>query len=683
MLPDIDLDNEYFDDIFENARNKVASLFPEWTDFNYHDPGITMIEMLAWLKESQQFYINKIGPKNINKFLKLLGVERRTKVPSVTDVSILYDKDITALKGTKLHAGDICFEADRRTYISSSSIDICVCDYGEEKNIIDHGQFYFGGNLYILPFIRNDSGVFYIGFDKPLAENEIHTIWFNVMSDDGIGRNPVTDPDSFIPLVDIEMEYFDGLNWRSIAYNDETYGFLFPGRIGFSPESPHCKCAVAGHEAYYIRFSITGGEYDALPVIKNINFNLLPVTQRDTQAEYFDFPAADRISMFTELAIIGNTRIFLKGKDGMFTPVRSFIKQTDPDTGEVTCEISGGAGSEGVRAVNYVTDFVLDDALGFGSGLPFQKYDLDTKELEYDTFALMSELPGTGGKYVEWKKVRDFSASGTDDFVYVLDTEHGTITFGDCVHGMAPEGDILIIGYSLTRGADGCVTKGKICEIDGYERSEIYIENLRGSTGGMDEETTDDCLLKAQKLLETTETIVTNEDCENAVDGTQGLRIEKCKVIKNDRSDGLVTAVVVKPYARGGMGVPCERYIRNILAALEPRRMVGSYFRIVRPEYAEVSVYVDVTVSRKYSNPRARVYDAVTEFFSAVNDEFGAEIIYSKLYELIDSLECVLSVNVLTMQVEGSDAERTREGDLILAMNAAPYLTDVDIMINL
>ena len=682
MLPDINLDDELFDDILDNARNTVASIYPEWTDFNYHDPGITMLELFAWLKESQQFYINKIGPKNIKKFLKLLGVERHTKVPSVTEVTVLYESDISALKGTKLYAGEICFEADDRTYISSSTIDICICDYGEERDIIERSQFYYGANLHILPFAANGKGIFYIGFDKPLAENEEHTMWFDVMSDDGIGRNPVTDPDSFIPLVDIEMEYFDGLNWRSTERTDETYGFLFPGKIRFVQDKKHGKCMIDGHEAYYIRFFISGGEYDALPVIKNINFNLLPVTQRDTKAEYFDLPAEDNINMFTELAIIGNTKVFTRDAEGMYTPVKSFIKEIDPDTGEVTCKIPGGSGAVSIRAVNRVTDFSMDEVLGYGTGLPYQVYDLDTKELEYESFALMSRLPGSGGRYVEWRKVKDFSSAGTDDFVYVLDTEKGTISFGDCIHGMAPEGELMIVGCAFTRGADGCVTIGKINEIDGFDRSEICVENFRTSTGGLNEESVEDCLIKAQNLLRTTETLVTDADCEECVSATQGLRIEKCKVIKNNRDDGAVTTIVVKPYSGDGMGVPDERYVKNILAALEPRRMIGSHFRIVRPEYAEISVYADVTVSRKYSNVRQRLYDAITDHFSAIKDEFGAEIIYSRLYELIDSLEFVLSVNVLTMQVEGSDAERTREGDLILARNVAPYLTDVDIMIN-
>ena len=52
MLPDIDLDNESFDDILENAKNSIVSSFPDWTDFNYHDPGVTMLEMIAFFTKT-------------------------------------------------------------------------------------------------------------------------------------------------------------------------------------------------------------------------------------------------------------------------------------------------------------------------------------------------------------------------------------------------------------------------------------------------------------------------------------------------------------------------------------------------------------------------------------------------------------------------------------------------------
>jgi hypothetical protein len=41
-------------------------------------------------------------------------------------VSIRYGEDIVAGQGTKLYAGNICFEADRRTYVSSSQIVCCI-----------------------------------------------------------------------------------------------------------------------------------------------------------------------------------------------------------------------------------------------------------------------------------------------------------------------------------------------------------------------------------------------------------------------------------------------------------------------------------------------------------------------------------------------------------------------------
>ena len=683
MLPDINLDNEGFDEIYDNARNLIVSTYPEWTDFNYHDPGATMLEMLALLKESQQYYINKIGPENVKKYLKLLGLEKRTKVPSQADVSITYENDIAVEKGTKLYAGDICFEADRRTYVSASSVDVCVCDYGEKKNVITRDQFYFGANLRIRPFAKPDKGKFYIGFDKPLEKDEIHGIRFDITSADRIERNPITDPESFIPLVDMSVEYFDGSKWKKVHSHDGTFGFLFSGTFSFSLKNEHKSCSVAGHKAYYIRFVIKGGEYDALPVIRNIYFHLLHVTQRDTKAEYADFKPTNKVRLSTELSATGDIKIFLKTEDGMFTPYKSFSKRVDEKTGEVICSIPGGKDSEGVRVVSTHPDFAIDKAVGFGTGLPFQMYDLDTDELEYETFAIMTELPDSGGKYVEWKKVRDFAAAKTDDFVYTLDSEKGIIAFGDCINGMAPEGEILIIGYSRTRGADGYVTRGKIKDINGFSRDEIKVENPHASTGGRNEETEDDCFIRAQKLMQNSYTVVTNEDAEKFITATQGLRIEKCKVIESRKNEPNCTAVVVKPYSANGMGAPSERYISNILASIEPHRMLGTQFRIVRPEYAKVSIYADVTVSRNYSSPKDAIKKVITDFFSAIKDEFGAQIIYSKLYETIDSLDCVLSVNVLTMQAEGSESERTREGDLVLSRNVAAYLDDVEIMTNI
>ncbi|NMA13633.1 MAG: putative baseplate assembly protein, partial [Clostridia bacterium] len=75
------MDTEEYRDILDDARNMIVSLYPEWTDFNYHDPGITLIELFSWIKESQQYYIDQIGDENRKKFLKLTGIQPHPKVP--------------------------------------------------------------------------------------------------------------------------------------------------------------------------------------------------------------------------------------------------------------------------------------------------------------------------------------------------------------------------------------------------------------------------------------------------------------------------------------------------------------------------------------------------------------------------------------------------------------------------
>ena len=688
MLPDIQLDSENYDDILENAKNMIVSIYPEWTDFNYHDPGVTMLEMFAWLKESQQYYLNKIGPENYKKYLKILGIKRRTKKPSHAYITIGSDDDIVAAKGTKFYAGNICFEADERTYMTSSQICCCIC--GTEDGgtrVISVSELLFSGNLRITPFVGENGREFYIGFDKPLAANEWHNIYFSIRSADDMERNPITDPGNFIPLVDIAAEYFDGVQWRELEFRDDTFGFLTSGVFSFRPGTELRNTTIGVIDSYFIRFTLKDGEYDTLPMIKNLEFSVLPVTQRDTRAEYYDMPvdASGKYKLFTQLAAAGDSRVFLRGSDGLFTLVSPFAKEIDPETGETTFTVTADEDTQCVRIVNMMNDFYLNSAVGHGTGLPFQEYDLESKLLEYESFTIMTELPDSGGKYAEWKKIDDLSLAKAEDFVYIFDSNEGRIKFGDCIRGMAPEGRIFIIGCSMTLSSEGNVTRGKINRMGDSDTQELEISNFEGSHGGTAEETLEECCVRAHKLLKTTDTLVTNEDCEKFISSIQGLKIEKCQVINplknNDRSAGMVTSVVVKPYSADGMGVPNERYIKNILKAVEPHRLLGTQLRIVKPEYTAVSVYADITVLKDHSDAHSIVENTIRGYFGTLKDNFGAKIVYSKLYELIDTLECVVSVNTLTLETNGSGSRRTREGNIWLFPNVSVYLAGVETML--
>src|SRR5262249_25512792 len=68
------LDDRRWADLVEEGRTLIPFYGPEWTDHNVHDPGITLIELFAWLAEMDVYQLNRIPDRNLRKFLALIGV---------------------------------------------------------------------------------------------------------------------------------------------------------------------------------------------------------------------------------------------------------------------------------------------------------------------------------------------------------------------------------------------------------------------------------------------------------------------------------------------------------------------------------------------------------------------------------------------------------------------------------
>ena len=71
LLPS--LDSRTFDQLVDEARRQIPLLAPEWTDHNASDPGITVVELLAWVTETVLYRFDRIPPELRRAFLRLLG----------------------------------------------------------------------------------------------------------------------------------------------------------------------------------------------------------------------------------------------------------------------------------------------------------------------------------------------------------------------------------------------------------------------------------------------------------------------------------------------------------------------------------------------------------------------------------------------------------------------------------
>jgi hypothetical protein len=72
-MPLPNLDDRSFDDLTAEARALIPALLPEWTDHNPSDPGIVVVELLAWLTEMLLFQVNEIPPASVEAFLAYLN----------------------------------------------------------------------------------------------------------------------------------------------------------------------------------------------------------------------------------------------------------------------------------------------------------------------------------------------------------------------------------------------------------------------------------------------------------------------------------------------------------------------------------------------------------------------------------------------------------------------------------
>jgi predicted phage baseplate assembly protein len=73
-LPVPNLDDRRFQELVNESKRLVQQRCPEWTDHNVHDPGVTLIELFAWMTDQVIYRLNRVPDKAYVKFLELLGV---------------------------------------------------------------------------------------------------------------------------------------------------------------------------------------------------------------------------------------------------------------------------------------------------------------------------------------------------------------------------------------------------------------------------------------------------------------------------------------------------------------------------------------------------------------------------------------------------------------------------------
>jgi hypothetical protein len=296
-LPIPELDDKTFDELVDEARKLIARFAPEWTDHNAHDPGITFIELFAWLAEMQIYHLNRVTDKNYRKFLKLLGLYPYEARPAKVDICFMGVKDAASVEaGTRVYCKSgsekIFFETLDRLALSPAKISSVMTGTGDSK-IIDYTLANETENIYFAAFGENPTKkselVLKIEFDGPpsnyasLPAKEFQVTFFLYEKDLPVPGNHADEKEDITPSVKLEWEYSDkdfpdAESWSRLSVKkDMTLALTRSGQITFVFPSD-----MKAAKIFQIRCRIKEGHYEIPPLVESIKLNTVSAVQIET-----------------------------------------------------------------------------------------------------------------------------------------------------------------------------------------------------------------------------------------------------------------------------------------------------------------------------------------------------------------------------------------------------------------
>lgn len=100
------LDDRDYARLLQDARGLIRAKAPEWTDLSPGDPGVTLLELFAFLTESMIFRINRIPDKAYIAFLNLVGVHLQPPASASTQLEfslrVPAGQPVTIPRGTRV-----------------------------------------------------------------------------------------------------------------------------------------------------------------------------------------------------------------------------------------------------------------------------------------------------------------------------------------------------------------------------------------------------------------------------------------------------------------------------------------------------------------------------------------------------------------------------------------------------
>ena len=637
-LPEPRLDDRRFQDLVNEAKALIPRYTPEWTDHNVSDPGVTMIELFAWMTDLLLYRLNRVPEKNYIRFMDLIGIRLQGATPARAPITFWLSAPqpgpVTIAAGAEVatvRTGDqpaITFTSDEDLAIIPPSLRF-VWTSPDEKTYTDQTpKLDLASELFEAFQRRPQPGdALYFGFSENLSRNTLAlTIDCRV---EGIGVDP-KDP----PLV-WEAWCGDPRQWvRAELERDETGGLNQSGTVVLHMPRDMAPHSLSKQRAHWVRVRL--------------------VTARPRQPGYSASPRINTI----RAASIGGT-----------------------------------------AWATHAT-LVRGELLGRSDGAPGQTFRIGGTPVLARGEDEAVEVQNESGDWIPWHEVESFAGSGPAQRHYVLDSVSGEVQFGPTIRqpdgserafgAVPPKGQQIRAGrYRFGGGVTGNVGANTLTVLKSSIPYVARVNNRAPAAGGLDQESLEAAKMRAPQTLRTRGRAVTAEDFEHlAKEASQSVARARCIQARTDGSDapppGTVEVLIVP--AVSGRATPQTlqpppELIEEVRRYLDERRLLGTNLVVDSPAYVGMAVEATVVIQRHASADRvrldvgerlARYVDPLTGGPDGGGWPFGRDLYLSEVFTIMQSVAGVEFVQEATLyQVDLRSGQARAAGQRIsLAQDA-------------
>jgi len=331
MIPTPNLDDRRFDDIVDEAIRLIPQYCPEWTNFNKSDPGITLVELFAWMTEMVLYRLNRVPDLNYLAFLNMMGIRLQPPQPARTIVQFAISPKtdmVTIPASTRVATmpdGDlpaILFETERPLTALNNRLVRCMSQHA--KTFSENTAFTDGENgaFEIFAGARSIERYIYLGDERfgTFNETSIMIARFEAQAS--------TDK-QFHEL--LEWEYWDGNRWRELTRPSLD---LDRNTTAFNGPPAFEQTTINDIQAYWIRgrlFEVPHAEEETVIDTISARIEVLgegirpEFTLCNTDAETYQYLDLDKnVALFSKEPQIDTTVYF--GSDEVFIQPNTRIR---------------------------------------------------------------------------------------------------------------------------------------------------------------------------------------------------------------------------------------------------------------------------------------------------------------------------------------------------------------------